>query len=305
MPKNRKIPFGYRMENGVITANPNEVLAVITIFKDYLAGMSLSEIAQKQTVPYKDDALWNKNMVKRILDNKVYTGNEIYPKLVDKSDFDAAKECKSRRAAQKAELSEELRAIRRLTYCAECGQRLTRSGGNGKYERWNCKNHDCFQYEFRLTDQMLMGAVLQVMNTAIANPALLEVESEICFYAPTAEVTRRQNEINHMLDATQLDFERIKARLLTLAEVKYDCCQYSDDVQKTAQLRDVLSEKEQLNTIDIGLLKSCIKRVLVSHLCEISVEYINGATIKNITERGDNYADSGKCDGHTGEKCSD
>ncbi len=33
MAKNRTILFGYMMRNGRITANPKEVLAVVTIFK--------------------------------------------------------------------------------------------------------------------------------------------------------------------------------------------------------------------------------------------------------------------------------
>ena len=38
MAKNRKIPFGYMMQNGEITTNPKEVLAVVTIFRSYLNG---------------------------------------------------------------------------------------------------------------------------------------------------------------------------------------------------------------------------------------------------------------------------
>ncbi len=45
MAKNRKIPFGYMMQDGRITTNPKEVLAVITIFQSYLNGESLVNIA--------------------------------------------------------------------------------------------------------------------------------------------------------------------------------------------------------------------------------------------------------------------
>ena len=80
------------MSNGVITENPNEVLAVVTIFSEYIAGKSLSEIASQMEVPYNDDLHWNKNIIKRILENKKYLGTDIYPQLISEEIFRAANE---------------------------------------------------------------------------------------------------------------------------------------------------------------------------------------------------------------------
>ena len=44
--KNRTMPFGYMMKNGAITTDSAEVLAVLTIFSEYMAGKSLNEIAR-------------------------------------------------------------------------------------------------------------------------------------------------------------------------------------------------------------------------------------------------------------------
>lgn len=54
MAKKRKIPFGYMMQNGEITTNPKEVIAVITIFRRYISGDSLTTIAQSMEVPYNE-----------------------------------------------------------------------------------------------------------------------------------------------------------------------------------------------------------------------------------------------------------
>ena len=76
MAKNRTIPFGYCMKNGEITTEPKEVYAVVTIFDEYLKGRSLSEIAklmQSEKIRYNADSdKWNKNMVKRIIENEKY-----------------------------------------------------------------------------------------------------------------------------------------------------------------------------------------------------------------------------------------
>ena len=188
----------------------------------------------------------------------------------------------------------------RITYCTECGHRLSRIGGNSKYEHWDCRNPDCYKFEYRLTDQMIIGAVLNVLNSAIANPSLLESGGEISTYSPTADIVRKQNEINQMTDSPQVDFDKVKAEIFKLAEMKYDCCTYNDSQQKTEELRNLLENNKQLNILDIGLFKACVSRIWISHFCTIEVELINGVRIKNITEkiktsRSENNVHSTQC----------
>lgn len=136
---------------------------------------------------------------------------------------------------------------------------------------------------------------MTVLNAAIANPSLLESDCEISTYSLTADVIRRQNEINQMLDSAQVDFDRIKTEIFRLAEMKYECCAYDDNPQKTSQLRNLLDDHEQLNSLDIGLFKACISRIWISHFCTIEVEFINGIKIKNIMERNNKNDHSIKC----------
>ena len=280
MSKNRTIPFGYMMHNGEIITNPTEVLAVITIFGDYLAGHSLLDIAKRMEVPYSEGAVWNKNMVKRILENEKYLGTDRFPQLISEEMFQAVNEKKSQKATSLCVLPEDMKTVRNLAVCKECGGKLFR-----KNELWDCRNSGCYRFSFQLTDQMLMGAVLTVLNSAIANPSLLECDSEVGRYAPDAEIIRRENEIRHKMDAANPDFDRTRNEILELAQLKYSRCAYSDTPQKTAVLRDILADKEQLNMLDTGLLKSCAARISVSHFCTVEVELINGVTIKNTTER--------------------
>lgn len=295
MARNRTIPFGYMMKDGKITTNPNEVLAVITIFSEYLAGKSLSEIADQMTVPYSDGIRWNKNMVKRILENEKYLGTEIYPQLISKDIFKAANEKKVKKATSLCIISEELQAVRNMTCCRECGRRLFRSGGNCRSEKWDCHNQECSRFEYRITDNMLIGAIMNVLNTVIANPDLIEDDTSIGTYIPIAEIHRQQNEINRMIDSTQIDYDKAKDEILRLAEMKYDCCIHSDIPQKTELLKTILTDREQMNALDIDLMRSCISKISVSHFCTIEVEFINGITIKNSTERKNENVHSPEC----------
>ena len=305
MPKNRTIPFGYCMNNGEITTEPKEVYAVATIFSEYLNGKSLMQIAKQmesEKIRYTEDSEhWNKNMVKRIIENDKYLGTEKYPQIINEDIFKRANEKRVRKATTLNLISEDLQAIRNVTYCTECGCRLSRIGGNSKYEHWDCRNPDCYKFEYRLTDQMIIGAVLNVLNSAIANPSLLESGGEISIYSPTADVIRKQNEINQMTDSPQVDFDRVKAEIFKLAEMKYDCCTYNDSPQKTEEIKEVLKDHEQLNMLDIGLFKACVTRIWISHFCTIEVEFINGVRIKNITERNEKNVHSTECNDNSCE----
>ena len=303
MARNRVILFGYCMKNGEITTEPKEVYAVEEIFREYLNGSSFLQIAklmESEKIRYSEDSdRWNKNMVKRIIENEKYLGTDKYPQIIDEDIFKRANEKRVQKATTLNLVCDDLQGIRKVTYCLECGEKLfRRTNGKGR-EYWNCGNPDCFKYEYRLTDQMIIGAVLTVLNTAIANPSLLEYGGEISTYSPTADVIRKQNEINQMTDSAQIDFDRVKAEIFRLAEMKYDCCTYNNSPQKTDEIKALLKNHEQLNTLDIGLFKACVSRIWISHFCTIEVEFINGVHIKNITERNDKNAHSSECNGDT------
>ena len=299
MPKNRTIPFGYCMKNGEITTEPKEVYAVVTIFDEYLKGRSLSEIAklmQSEKIRYNADSdKWNKNMVKRIIENEKYLGTDKYPQIIDEDIFKRANEKRVQKATTLNLVCDDLQGIRKVTYCLECGEKLFRKTNGKGREYWNCGNPDCFKYEYRLTDQMIIGAVLTVLNTAIANPSLIENSGEISVYSPTVDVIRKQNEINKMSDSIQVDFDRVKSEIFKLAEMKYDCCTYNDSPQKTDKIKELLKNHEQLNSLDIGLFKACVSRIWISHFCTIEVEFINGVKIKNTTERMNENEYSAEC----------
>ena len=310
MARNRVILFGYCMKNGEITTEPKEVYAVEEIFREYLNGSSFLQIAklmESEKIRYSEDSdRWNKNMVKRIIENEKYLGTEKYSQIIDDDTFRLTNEKRIRKATTLNLISEDLQEIRKRTYCTECGHRLSRIGGNSKYEHWDCRNPDCYKLEYRLTDQMIIGAILTVLNSAIANPSLLESGGEISTYSPTVDIARQQNEINQMTDSPQVDFDRVKSEIFKLAEMKYDCCSYNESPQKTEELRNLLENNKQLNILDIGLFKACVSRIWISHFCTIEVELINGVRIKNITEkvktsRSENNVHSTQCNDNSCE----
>ena len=98
MLKNRNIPFGYCMVNGEYALNAPEAEAVRTIFAEYISGKSLKAIASEMQIPYNiGKALWNKNMVCRVLENRKYIGENVYPRIITAEDFEQAAQIKQSR----------------------------------------------------------------------------------------------------------------------------------------------------------------------------------------------------------------
>ena len=93
MTSNRKLPFGYQMEQGEIIEHPVEAEAVRDIFRRYLAGASFAALAEHlrdNGLAYDGDKPWNKNMVARILENAKYTGGGGFPAMIQAEDFQRA-----------------------------------------------------------------------------------------------------------------------------------------------------------------------------------------------------------------------
>ena len=286
MSKNRRIPFGYMIKNGNITTEPKEVYAVTKIFDEYISGKSLSEIANKMQIygiPYhpNEDNSWNRNMVKRILENNKYLSTEKYPQLIDEDKFTKANEIKTKKATNLCIVPESIKDMRDLNICSQCRKRMFRTQ-NGS---WTCKNIKCVGIKHTVTDQMIISAVLNMLNSAIANPSLLDAEGELSIYTPNGYVAKQKNEINRMLDHTEIDHDRIKAELFKLTELKYKCCTYDDVPQNTKYLKDLLSEVKQMDSLDIELLEKSVRHIVIDCYASISIELINGVSIINTTER--------------------
>lgn len=107
MLKNRTIPFGYCVINGKYGLNTAESQAVQKIFSDYIGGKSLKMIASEMKIPYNTiKTVWNKNMVCRVLENKKYVGENGYPPIISKQEFEEAAQIKTERTTYRKPISQ-------------------------------------------------------------------------------------------------------------------------------------------------------------------------------------------------------
>ena len=196
----RKTPFGYMIRDGLIQPHPQEADAVRYIFGQYLAGASLLTVAEdmtRQDVRYHQHTTeWNKNMVKRILENTRYTGADNYPRIVSDENFAAVQHQKIQRNTY-ASLPAPIQPIKSKAVCGLCGARLVRDNhSHGLY--WKCQNPECGLC-ISISDEILAGLVDRRLRELAQAPHLLTAP-EPQLAEMDIEAIRLQNELTLALN---------------------------------------------------------------------------------------------------------
>lgn len=126
-----------------------------------------------------------------------------------------------------------------------------------------------------MTDQMIIGAVLNVLNSAIANPSLLESGGEISIYSPNADMVRQQNEINRMIDAEE---QGLSERLAMLKSQNKTSAETQAKLDKIMDMID--HEKFELEIFDNVLIRKLIECIKVLSKTEILVIFKGGYEVR-------------------------
>lgn len=281
MKHNRYIPYGYTV-GGEMIAEPSESETVRRIFKEYIDGLSYKKIAELLTAEgiryHETNAVWNKNMVKRVLENEKYLGNERYPQIIDTEIFEKVTSLIASRRQRDYNTPEETE-IRERLFCAECGERYHRYTQTAINSWWTCKMQGCIPI-IKITDDLLHDAVNDVLNHVITQPELLNVPADNAKkYEPTVEVIRLTNEINRELEKTESDEEKLTKQILKCASVRYDACQ----IDRTPYTTETL--KAEYVKADIGknkyaeLIEKSVSSIQIFHDGTIQIKFINGAIV--------------------------
>lgn len=245
MACNRKLPFGYRMEQGEIKEHPVEAEAVRRIFRRYLAGASYAALVEhlRDTGPaYDGDKPWNKNMVARILENGKYTGGSGFPAVISPEAYQIALTQRKERAAPPTKTPTQ-KELRRL-----CG------GNPPKY---------------------VEGQVLGVLNRLAANPSL------ICALPPPenepVQIQALHRKLTNMLKEAPVDEAAVRQTALDLAAMRLDAI--GPEEYETERLRRVFEKAAPMESLDAELLRSCVQAITIQKRRAI-VQLKNGQTVE-------------------------
>lgn len=282
----RRIPFGYHMEQGALSCELAEAETVRRIFSMYLAGDSMKQIAEvmtEQGVPYhKDKPCWNKNMVKRILENGKYLGDGEYPGIISDEDYLAAQRLKASKNLY-TPCPAKIVPIKEKLVCGACGAGMTRlSVGNGA-AKWKCRNPDC-QCAVRFTDMVLCERVDDCFRLIAQAPELLADCGAASTPPVTSDVMRLENELVAAFNRGTESADYMKALIFAVAAEKYK------QIPDHALQRKVRSLQERVNTQELTdqmkqeLMNTVVQAIQVGLGTTVNMQLVNGRSVESKEE---------------------
>ena len=267
---NRKLPFGYCLRNGQVREEATEAELVRLIFRRYGEGASYGTLADELNALgclYAPGRPWNKNMVARILQDGRYLGSAEYPRLLSPELFHQAQ---SARPDVSGRLERpEIKDIRVLARCAQCGEPMRRMRKN----YWYCSN--CMDSPSKIKDEALILCVERLLRGLREHPETISP-------APVAEseneaVQTAQGRLAHKLEQAEFDESAAKAEVIALASARFDALGSGD--YETMRLRHLLGGAKPGGGLDAALLRQVAAAVLIHSSGAVSLKLRNGQTI--------------------------
>lgn len=303
--KMRTIPYGYTMRCGVTVPHPEESKIIRRIFADYLGGASLLKIAQNLTaekieflpgdghlpsdgrLPGRCD--WNKNRVKRILEDTRYLGTDTYPTLISEDMLHRAQAVKD---SNNNQLNKSENSFR-LPFPVECtcGIKMNRRHDARRklsQELWTCQNPDCKRI-VNINDNALLGEMTKLMNRLIGNPNLIQIG--LAEPDPPMEIRRLQNEVDRQLDSFNFEKDEVKAAIFSLAAEKY---RQTDNQKIISQMmRAELETQAPLSHFSPELFMRTVDKILFDGDGNPALVLKNGQNIEKELGDADNSNTTG------------
>lgn len=275
----RTIPFGYRMRQGRIERNPADADAVRKIFTRYLQGQSLQHIATAMTAQgtryHQHTVCWNKNMVKRVLENGRYLGDEMYPSIIGEKDYLAVQILRSsKNTYAPCKVSGEIRA---KAVCGRCGAKLNRAVKNRKTARWECENPNC-GHMAHISDESLVAAVNTLLDEVAHTPEALtkRIPQEP---APSGSAQRVANELTNALNRGTESVEYLRTLVFACAAEKYSELPDSSLQHKVDKLREHMEVGETDDALRKELMEMAVRSIRIIDEDNIALELVNGQII--------------------------
>lgn len=313
--------YGYMRDpddKGHLIPNPETAPIVKKIFKWRVDGIGPSEIATRlndEGVPtpsaYKgtayssrliDATKWNISTVRKILDNRIYTGDMVqhtqakvnykskkkvtlderlwlvvedtHEALVDKETFEYCINIKkSHTRICKAKLDREIRMFEGMLFCKECGNRLSVQY-HKKTDVWsvNCNRYSrdpirqrcgAHYFPYDQLEKQLIEKINNDINVYIKKLDIKKLNNEI-----TKKITKSTNEIDKIINQHETEKNKITKKLSILYE---DRC---NDIISAEMYKELSKEcDEKLKKINDAIQKKQIEKYQIKNAPNVVPNY--------------------------------
>ena len=314
----RTIPLGYEIKDGKAEIHEGEAKMIRYAFDAYCQGESQFNIARHfQDAGFKNGngrVSWRHPAIGKILQNKVYLGDDFYPALISPEIFDKAAEVRRQKALHQKryknddyEYREPLFGFSAKLFCETCGSTFYRYQvrmKNSVYRvEWKCRNYrehvENGQARPVIVESELEDIFVEVLHELAkdlkpllekpANPQIINTDMKAL-----------DNQISELLSTPQKATENkdlISELIAKRAYLQYERAYIDDFDYQTGKIKRMLADKDLMDkTFDADFFRGVIDKVTVGESGLFCFHFLNGYKVFKQYERK-----GGK--NHGGKKC--
>ena len=274
MATNRKIPFGYTLENGIVCCKKEEAETIVWIYEQYATGESYRSLADRlnrKSIRYDVGKMWNMNMIARILADTRYAGGE-YPQIISAELNCQVKSSVEKNGSHCKVIDENMIALGRICYCSECGEPVLR---RRNYKYWMCAAYQ--DGHVKATGERILKGVQAILAQIAETPDCIAIQKNSSD-ASDQTIMRMENEMDRELNKTDCDLEAAKKLAMQIASEKYS--RMGNSQYETQHLREFFAAMPNSGLSLKQVLLTAVDRVTVKPDGGIAITLKNGQIVR-------------------------
>ncbi len=292
----RHMPIGYKMVNGKIQIDETKEKVVKKIFMDYLSGVSTYGLAKKLTamgfLNANNKPSWNHGSIGKILENTKYLGDDLYPQMIEKEQFEQVKNRRKERCQTLGRTAQPNSMVNQYTFssklhCGECGEvyrkYVQHSGKPSEHTNWKCKK---YIYKNRvqcrcgvITDEQIKEAFIIAANQIISKMYILDRKPKAASLPVNPEFKKLDERVKELESDGRYSSKELSSLIFKRAMAFYSNAEIKDYEHTTEKMKQVFSQREQLKEFDDDLFSTVVKHLTVYTDRRLTFEFINELTI--------------------------
>ena len=280
---NRYLAFGYKIADGKLCVEETEAELVKAAFSLYAAGKSYSQIAEGFTlsgIRYNIDSdKWNKNMVKRIIENDKYIGRNGYPQIIEEKLYNKANKTRLSKVVnkppEKAELDNFMRTHSECPICSSPIKRQNQCYGENRSVAYKCTNSVCPAKSVK--ENRLVNLITELLNKIADDLSL--ADEPVITAIPDDELTDDMANDIYIKMLTEYDKDEMLADIYELAKIKFRNSIKTDMSAVTERIKKELCKYGIITEPHLPLMQKIISKFYVGGQDELSILLTNGKLI--------------------------
>lgn len=310
--RQRHVPFGYQIRNGLAEVVEEEAEIVRTVFCDYLAGMPTYKIARRlseQGIPNANgEPSWHHGGVGKLLDNEKYCGDEFYPLIVPHGQFELVKQRRKERMEQlgrnkNPDGNSDGQMFKGKVFCGICGHEYRTYAKNHKKpgtegRHWKCSKHIQRTYgvcgNIALEETQIRNAAISAIRHARKKTMYTRDAIQNLQKSEPLECRRLTERIDMLLSTGHFSVEEIKQLLYERARIQYRTLEIPYRQYRAEQMWDYLNKHGISEEIDEEAIRCVIDRIIVEKNGNLDVHMMDGSVVIIDSSTGEGRMRDGK-----------